>query len=126
MPASPPTLRDMIEEARDRGRTYEQLEAIAIDAQTGERASRSLLNNIVLGKVDRMPYDYHLRGIAVALGKPYEAVRRAAIAQWLPADSATDPEAIREEVIGEARRLRDLADETLDRLGDNGAHRAGA
>jgi hypothetical protein len=87
MPEQPPTLRDMLKAARDRGQTYEQLEAFAIDPETGERASRSLLNNIVLDKVDRMPYDYHLRAIAAALKVPYETVRRAAITQWIPSGS---------------------------------------
>lgn len=85
MPASTPTLRDMIQEARRRGDlTYEQLAAKAIDPVTGETVSAATFNNIVLNKVNRMPRDYDLRAIAAGLGQPYEAVGRAAIAQWLP------------------------------------------
>lgn len=123
MPEQPPTLRDMINDAIDAGRTLDQLEKIAIDPASGKKASRALLSRLRRGEVDRIPYDYHLRAIAVALGKPYETVRRAAIAQWLPLDGGdTD----REQLIDDVRRLRDLADKALDGLGDNGGQRGSA
>lgn len=87
MPEQSPTLlRDMIQEALDNGVTYRELEARAVDPQTGKTASRSVFFDTVSGKLDRMPYDYHLRAVATALRAPYETVRRAAIAQWLAAD----------------------------------------
>ncbi len=126
MPEQPPTLRDMVQAALDAGQTYKQLEKRAIDPQTGQKASLALLNDIARGKLSRMPYDYHLRAIAAALQSPYDVVRRAAIAQWLPIEGEIDPEASRDELIDEARRLRTLADRTLDRLGDNGGQRGSA
>lgn len=101
MPASTPTLRDMIQEAVDRGQTYEQLATSAIDERTGKRISRAQINNIAIGKTDRMPYDYHLRALAAALKKPYETVRQAAIRQFLPSeDAGTDA------LLKEAHRLK--------------------
>ena len=83
-----PTLRDMIQDALARGATYRKLEALAIDPVSGKKASYALFNNIVLGnrKEDTMPSQEHLRAIAAALQVPYERVRQAAIAQWVPAD----------------------------------------
>lgn len=103
MPASP-TLRDMIQEAARRGQTYEQLEKNAVDPQTGKRVSRAMINNIANNKVDRMPYEYHLRAIAAALGKPYTTVGRAAIAQWMPALVAEEADADLA-LLSEAREL---------------------
>lgn len=105
--SSTPTLRDMVKDALDSGRTYNQLAERAIDPKTHQKASLALLNDIVLNKVSRMPYDYHLRAIAMALGQPYETVRRAAIAQWLPTEDA--------EAETEAEREKKLMDR-LDRL----------
>ena len=85
---SPTLLSDMIQEALDNGVTYRELEARAVDPQTGKTASRSVFFDTVSGKLDRMPYDYHLRAVATALQKPYDVVRRAAIAQWLGTDDA--------------------------------------
>lgn len=102
MPGSTPTLRDMVNGARDRGLTYRQLAERAVDPETGQKASFALLNDLARNKVDRMPYDYHLRAIAAALGEPYERVRQAAIRQWVPPeDGENDTQALRHE----ARRI---------------------
>ena len=89
MPEQAPTLRELIQEVLNSGVTYRQLEDRAVDEATGKRASRSIFFDIANGKLDRMPYEHHLRAIAAGLRAPYESVRRAAIAQWLP---GTDPE----------------------------------
>lgn len=89
MPEQAPTLRELIQEVLNSGVTYRQLEDRAVDDETGKRASRSIFFDIANGKLDRMPYEHHLRAIAAGLRAPYESVRRAAIAQWLP---GTDPE----------------------------------
>ena len=125
MPSSPPTLRDMIQAALQRGQTYEQLAAAAVDERTGKRMSRAQINNIGIGRVDRMPYDYHLRALAVALRKPdgdvfVAAIRQwlraeATISRWLGAEDADAAEAKREETLmdrldrldAEARQLRE-------------------
>lgn len=88
MPEQTPTLRELIQEVLNSGVTYRQLEERAVDEETGKRASRSIFFDIATGKLDRMPYEHHLRAIAAGLHAPYESVRRAAIAQWLP---GTDP-----------------------------------
>lgn len=135
MPSSPPTLRDMIQTALDGGRTYEQLAAAAVDERTGKRMSRAQINNVVTGKVDRLPYDYHLRALAAALKKPYESVRQAAIRQWLPAeDSDADAAALLERasrlaaesdrLSREAARLAEIAGRPTS-TGENG-HRESA
>lgn len=77
-------LSALVRAAVDSGITYRQLEQRAVDPVTRKRASKDLFHQIALGSVDRMPYDYHLRAMAVALNVSYERVREAAIAQWLP------------------------------------------
>lgn len=84
MPEQPPTLRDMIIRAVASGTTFESLGERAIDPDTGKVASRAYLNDVANGKVKRIPEAEKLRAIAAALDVPYEFVRRAAIAQWLP------------------------------------------
>lgn len=117
MPEQAPTLRDMIKASVDRGLTYEQLSKRAVDEETGRRASPALLNNIANDKVDRMPYDYHLRAIALGLGVPYERVRQAAIAQWLPPEAGTTvadiPPERRDQLIADAERLYDITGRIL-------------
>lgn len=113
MPGSPPTLRDMVQDALDRGQTLEQLESKAVDPQTHKRTSKSFFSRIKRDEVDRVPTDYHLRGIAAALGAPYEAVRRAAIAQWLPGGDDSDGE-LREQV----QHLSELTAKLLDKVGE--------
>lgn len=119
MPPSTPTLRDMVKEAR-RSLTLDQLAERAVDPESGERASRGLLYDLERGAVNRPPTG-HLRAIAVALGKPYEVVRRAAIAQWLPAEDGTSTE---EELRSELRRMREAAErmeKRLDAMGERDA-----
>lgn len=93
MPTQSPTLRDMIQEALDRGVTYRELQERAIDPESGQRASKDIFNSIMLGKANRIPVEHHLRAIAAALQTPYERVRRGAIAQWIPGDDDTEPPA---------------------------------
>ena len=133
MPEQAPTLRDMINDALTSGVTYRQLESRAVDPQSGKSASRAVFNDIVLGKIDRMPYEHHLRAIAAGLGVPYERVRQAAIRQWVPAeDEAADDgtaDLDRARLIEEIKRLQGIADEVLARVegsADPGERRGGA
>ena len=126
MPASNPTLRDMVQDAVDRGQTLEQLESNAVDPVTGKRASKSLFSRIKRGEVDRVPNDFHLRAIAAALGRPYELVRQAAIVQWLPAEdgAATDDESLLREMkrlADEGERIRQQAARLIERAEQQGA-----
>lgn len=124
MPEQTPTLRDMIKNALDSGLTYRQLAAAAIDEETGKRASHAIFFDIANGKLDRMPYDYHLRAIAAGLRAPYESVRRAAIAQWVPGDTPVGDDE-RAAQVAELRSLRDQADEALRRMEEGPGRRAG-
>ena len=112
-----PTLRDMIQEAIDRGASLRDLQDSAVDPVTGERVGKDTISKIRRGDMNRMPMEHHLRGIAAALKQPYERVRQAAIAEWLPGDDGTpgltDEE--REELRTEALRLQAVADEARAR-----------
>lgn len=84
MPEQTPTLRELIQEALDNGVTLRELADRAIDPRTAETLGKDTINKIVLGRINRVPLEGHLRAIANALRVPYERVRRAAIAEWLP------------------------------------------
>lgn len=114
MPEQTTTLREMIAEALSNGATYRKLAAQARDA--GEKASHSIFFDIVAGNLDRVPTEANLRGIAAGLRMPYEVVRQAAITQWIPADEDQNAERERRELLAEAKRLRDQANETIARL----------
>lgn len=128
MPQQQPTLRDMILKAVASGTSYKQLAESATDPETGKVASHSFLNDLANGNVNRIPEPKNLRAIAAGLGVPYERVRKAAIAQWLPptsdADIDTDTDAEREAQIAELKRLRAEIDAVLKRKEDPG-RRAG-
>lgn len=111
-----PTLRDMIQDAIDRGASLRDLQDAAVDPMTGERVGKDTISKIRRGDMNRMPMEHHLRGIAAALEQPYESVRQAAIAEWLPGEGAralTDEE--REELRAEALRLQAVAEEARAR-----------
>lgn len=113
-----PTLSDMIRQQLDKGVTYAELEERSVAPGTGRsRISDSQLNRLAKGTATRIPTEEQLRGIAAAVRRPYESVRQAAIAQWLPAedDLAVDE---RENLRTEALRLRQIADEALARADD--------
>lgn len=115
-----PTLSDMIRQEVDKGVTYAELEERAADPATGRtRISDSQLNRLAKGTATRIPTEEQLRGVAAAVQRPYEWVRQAAIAQWLPAESHDDDGLAageREELRAEALRLRRIADEALARI----------
>lgn len=107
MPASTPTLSDMVKEALDRGQTLDQLAKRAIDPETGKRASRGLIYDLQHDRVNRSPTIEHLRALAAAIGKPPEVVRQAAIARWLPPEAgAADDESL----LREMQRLADAGE----------------
>lgn len=98
MPEQTPTLRDMIKQAAERA-TYAELGERSIDPATSQRRiSGAQLNRIARGDELRMPTEEKLRGIAAAIGRDYEYVRRAAIDLWLPPEEATSsPEEVTDE-----------------------------
>jgi hypothetical protein len=127
MPEQSATLRDMIQDALDNGVSYRDLESRAVDPETGETASRAVFHDTVSGKLKRMPFDYHLRAVAAALSVPFEQVRQAAIAQWLPQEGARrrandEKEQTREELL----RLRNEITAALNRIDESDGRRATA
>jgi hypothetical protein len=117
MPEQSPTLRDMILEALDNGVTYRKLEAAAIDPETGQTASRAVFVDTVSGKLNRMPFDYHLRAVAAALKVPYERVRQAAIEQWVPAEGRRR-DSDREQLRATVQQLQEQARQLLEQAAD--------
>jgi hypothetical protein len=112
-----PMLSDMIKKEVDKGVTYAELEKRAADPTTGTtRISDSQINRYALGTATRMPTEEQARGLATALRLPYEHVRQAVIAQWLPAADEEEAERERREQIAELKRLRDQANAALARL----------
>lgn len=91
MPEQTPTLRELIQEALDNGVTLRELADRAIDPRTAETLGKDTINKIALGRINRVPLEGHLRAIANALRVPYERVRRAAIAEWLPGTALEVP-----------------------------------
>lgn len=82
----------------------------AVDPETGQTASFSLFHDIERGRVNRAPSVEHLRAISVALGKPFEAVRQAAIAEYLPERIDTDALLERaRQLDAESKRLTEIA-----------------
>lgn len=128
MPASTPTLSDMVKEALDRGQTLDQLAERAVDPETSEKASRGLIYDLSRGTVNRVPATRHLRAVAAAIGKPYEAVRQAAIRQWLPAEAGkTDAAALLQEarqIASDVARLTEAAERKLAEEGRDSPHEA--
>lgn len=104
-----PTLSDMIRKEVDKGVTYAELEKRAADPATGaSRISDSQINRYALGTATRMPTEEQARGLADALRMPYEQVRQAAIAQWLPAEEERSAEQLRLELLRARNRLDEL------------------
>jgi hypothetical protein len=114
VPEQSTTLRDMIQAALDDGVTYRELEARAVDPQTGKTASRSMFFDTANGKLDRMPYEHHLRAMAAALQQPYAVVRRAAIALWLPAETEESDQQLRARIDELQARAQQLQQEAAE------------
>lgn len=131
MPEQSTTLRDMIQEAQKRGLSLRDLQARAIDPRTGNTVGKDLIGQLRRGEVNRIPTAEQLRALAVALNLPYERVRQAAIAQWLPSSEEEDAERERLQLLAEAYELRDRAAATIARLeqqeqqDEDGGRRAG-
>jgi hypothetical protein len=120
MPDEQPTLHEMIQAALDAGATYVELEERGgRNPTTGKaRISDSQLHRLAKETATRVPTEEQLRGIANAVQLPYEKVRQAAIAQWLPAESEDHSGAASSAVYEDARELEA---ETALLLGDAAA-----
>lgn len=116
MPEQSATLRDMIQKALDGGETYRSLANRAVDPLTKKTASYGLISNIMLKETRSAPDPSHLRAIAVALRVPYESVRQAAIAQWLPVLEDEEAEREKQQLLAELRELKAKTDAEIARL----------
>ena len=131
MPEQPPTLRDMVKTALARGNSLRDLEKRADDGH-GNVMRKDTIGKIANGLQDRSPTESALRGLAAALGVPYERVRQAAVRQWYPPET-TDADDIPEETKVELRaRVQELLavagqlEADLEGSADDDARRGGA
>lgn len=118
MPEQQPTLRDMIQAAQANGISVRDLEARA--RAEGHEIGKDLFSTISRGAQARMPTPSKLRGLAAGLGVPYERVRQAAIAEWLPEDDDRPLTAEeREAAIRKLRAMQREVQEAIDRITDS-------
>lgn len=82
-PSTMGALSQLIQEALDKGDSYQRLADRAIDRDSGETVSKPYLQRIVKNPPANPPTAGQLAAIAVALGKPPNRVREAAAQQWL-------------------------------------------
>lgn len=73
----------LIQEALDKGDSYQRLADRAIDAKTGETVSKPYLQRVVKNPPANPPTVPMIGAIAAALGKPTRIVKDAVARQWL-------------------------------------------
>lgn len=76
-------LSQLIQEALDKGDSYQRLADRAVDPTTGETVSKPYLQRIVKTPPANPPTPPMMGAIAAALGKPYRRVQEAVAKQWL-------------------------------------------
>ncbi|MFD9463534.1 hypothetical protein [Streptomyces sp. NPDC060027] len=76
-------LSQLIQEALDKGDSYQRLADRAIDPETGETVSKPYLQRIVKTPPTNPPTVPMIGAIAAALGKPVRRVQEAVAKQWL-------------------------------------------
>jgi hypothetical protein len=82
----PPTtgaLSQLIQDALDRGDSYQRLADRAIDRETGETVSKPYLQRVVKNPPAHPPTVPMMGAIAAALGKPMRHIQDAVARQWL-------------------------------------------
>lgn len=90
-------LSQLIQEALDKGDSYQRLADRAATSDSGETVSKPYLQRIVKNPPANPPTAGQLVAIAHALGKPPQRVREAAARQWLQYE-ATELAGYNEEV----------------------------
>jgi hypothetical protein len=83
------TLTDLVQSALAAGLTHQELADRSRDPETGQTVSRSWVNNLARGQVDRMPELPTIRALAAGLNKPLNLVTEAAARQWLNYEAST-------------------------------------
>lgn len=125
-------LSQLIQEALDKGDSYQRLADRALDPETGETVSKPYLQRVVKNPPANPPTVPMMRAIAAALGKPFRRVQEATARQWLQYEATElgglDPEV--RVIIGhlagktpdEVKRWRYMieADERAQREADDG------
>lgn len=76
-------LSQLIQEALDKGDSYQRLADRAIDPETGETVSKPYLQRIVKTPPANPPTPPMMGAIASALGKPVRRIQEAVAKQWL-------------------------------------------
>lgn len=76
-------LSKLIQEALDKGDSYQRLADRAIDPETGETVSKPYLQRIVKTPPVNPPTPPMMGAIAAALGKPLWRIKEAVAKQWL-------------------------------------------
>ncbi|WP_428956134.1 hypothetical protein [Streptomyces sp. cg35] len=80
---TPGALSQLIQEALDKGDSYQRLADRAIDPDSGETVSKPYLQRIVKNPPANPPTPHMMSAIAASLGKPFERIQAAVAKQWL-------------------------------------------
>lgn len=76
-------LSQLIQDALDKGDSYQRLADRAVDPETGETVSKPYLQRVVKNPPANPPTPAMMRAIATALGKPFRRIQEATAKQWL-------------------------------------------
>lgn len=76
-------LSQLIQEALDKGDSYQRIADRALDPETGETVSKPYLQRVVKNPPTNPPTVPMMRAIAAALGKPFARIQEATAKQWL-------------------------------------------
>lgn len=76
-------LSQLIQEANDRGLSYGEMAARAVDPETGTRLVKQALQKLVKAPTVNPPTVPQMRAIANAIGRPLRHVQEAVARQWL-------------------------------------------
>jgi len=76
-------LSQLIQEALDKGDSYQRLADRAIDPDTGETVSKPYLQRVVKNPPTHPPTAPMMGAIAAAIGVPFRRVQAATAKQWL-------------------------------------------
>jgi hypothetical protein len=76
-------LSQLIQEALDKGDSYQRLADRAIDPETGQTVSKAYLQRVVKNPPVNPPLPPEIGAIAATLGKPVRLIKEAVAKQWL-------------------------------------------
>jgi hypothetical protein len=82
-PSPKGALSRLIQDANDRGLSYQKMSDRAVDPETGTKLSKPYLQRLVANPPANAPSLAQMRALAVALRVSEQRVKRAAAEQWL-------------------------------------------